>query len=735
MLKDGETPIFVIGLTMAGAISAGAYTAGVLDFLFRAMKAHNDRVSRGPTEADPNPPRHKVMLKVITGASAGGMCTGLTMGSLIEAGGATGAGWSNPNPLSYDSDTASVFSSYVLAPLYEAWVEKITLWDGDRGLLGLEDLDSSAASLDAAALGPMADRPVSSALNGLHLDQVAGEALAQVTAWSDPDGTARVPYDFLASDLDLFLTTTALNGTVYQVTFQGDGDTADDQFTMEQHGIARHFRLDGLGQMVMPSGWLDIWQDAGITLDLDTQIDGKVPFCDAGNAGNWLALTVAALATGAFPGGLMPRYVAANAGELGMIGPDGVAQGGALPIDIPAGSQVSSFPVFPDGYVAQSQTPYVSVDGGTINNEPFELARFTLRERDDTGRLLANPRKSEDADRAVLMIDPFPEGAVYKSLDVPGATLLASLHGSLKKLLPTLISQARFKPAEIVQARNTNVRSRFLISPSRRAGPLDGVDRLTGAAAISSGALGGFGGFFDHGFRKHDFILGQRNCQRFLSAHFTVAAHNQVLALDPNLNAGVDEADWDMRPIIDPGWDNGDHNALTTPMASPDWPVISSAALRKILAQGRVRIERAGAKLVDYPDLSFLRKVFLGRVWSGVFLVWTGGVKKMAIEGAARAVLSDFIRRGQHETYADLTQSERYVLVTLIEVGGDYVTAKQLMDHMKSAQRHGEIPAEFRLPDRDVTEAILAEFEDKNWVTHRFFSLGKPKKYRFKLEI
>ena len=60
---------FELGLVMAGAISAGAYTAGVLDFLFEALDAYED--------AKLNPgwdgPTHAVRVPVMTGASAGGM--------------------------------------------------------------------------------------------------------------------------------------------------------------------------------------------------------------------------------------------------------------------------------------------------------------------------------------------------------------------------------------------------------------------------------------------------------------------------------------------------------------------------------------------------------------------------------------------------------------------------------------------------------------------------------------
>ena len=60
---------FELGLVMAGAISAGAYSAGVLDFLFEALDAYEEAKGQpgwsGPT--------HDVRVPVMAGASAGGM--------------------------------------------------------------------------------------------------------------------------------------------------------------------------------------------------------------------------------------------------------------------------------------------------------------------------------------------------------------------------------------------------------------------------------------------------------------------------------------------------------------------------------------------------------------------------------------------------------------------------------------------------------------------------------------
>jgi predicted acylesterase/phospholipase RssA len=77
---------FEIGLVMAGAISAGAFTAGVVDFLLQALdewekaKAHARAHPDDPSSRDC--PMHEVRIKVLAGASAGGMTAMLAAGML-----------------------------------------------------------------------------------------------------------------------------------------------------------------------------------------------------------------------------------------------------------------------------------------------------------------------------------------------------------------------------------------------------------------------------------------------------------------------------------------------------------------------------------------------------------------------------------------------------------------------------------------------------------------------------
>jgi predicted acylesterase/phospholipase RssA len=67
---------FQLGLCMAGAVSAGAYTAGALDFLIEALDAWE--AARG----QPGVPTHRVTLRAMSGASAGGMCAAILAAAL-----------------------------------------------------------------------------------------------------------------------------------------------------------------------------------------------------------------------------------------------------------------------------------------------------------------------------------------------------------------------------------------------------------------------------------------------------------------------------------------------------------------------------------------------------------------------------------------------------------------------------------------------------------------------------
>src|ERR1035438_1382444 len=71
--QKGSMKGFKIAIKMAGAISAGAYTAGVLDFMTEALDAWYRAKAEGAEV-----PQHDVTIEVFSGASAGGVCAALS---------------------------------------------------------------------------------------------------------------------------------------------------------------------------------------------------------------------------------------------------------------------------------------------------------------------------------------------------------------------------------------------------------------------------------------------------------------------------------------------------------------------------------------------------------------------------------------------------------------------------------------------------------------------------------
>src|SRR5579864_8877303 len=105
--KPGE---FKLGINMAGAVSAGAYTAGVLDFLMEALEEWYAAKASANTAV----PMHDISIDVFSGASAGGMCAAIAavmvQGSFEHI--------RNPADPSI-KDTTNKF--------YESWVNKIDI--------------------------------------------------------------------------------------------------------------------------------------------------------------------------------------------------------------------------------------------------------------------------------------------------------------------------------------------------------------------------------------------------------------------------------------------------------------------------------------------------------------------------------------------------------------------------------------------------------------------------------
>lgn len=446
---------FEIGLVMAGAVSAGAYTAGVMDFLLQALDAWY-----GAREGNADVPPHDVRVKVMTGASAGGMTAAITVGALATR---------------FPPVTNPAGSDNAPNKLFDSWVNRIDI----SSLLGMQDLKYPHA-------------PVRSVLDSTLLKTIADLAF---------DITPAAPRRAYVDDvLHVITTVSNLRGVPYNIPLEGEIKGSQDLFLHADHV---HFTVSDRGEQTVPGALALDWQMA-----------------DPRWRPGWQMLKLAALATGAFPVGLAPRTLrydlAGAGGDVYGLRAWPIPTGGAK--DANGNCRCVEYKPIPPNWPSAPQPPaqydFVCVDGGLMNNEPLELARQIL-----AGAGSYNPRGANSARRAVILIDPFPGGSETAESYQPVDDLVTVV----KDMFNALKNQARFKPEELELAQDPLVFSRFLIGPTRTA-----ANGQSFRFPIASGTLGGFGGFLSRDFRLHDFVLGRRNCQRFLQRRFVLGENNPL---------------------------------------------------------------------------------------------------------------------------------------------------------------------------------------------------------------
>lgn len=439
---------FEIGLVLGGTVAAGAYTAGVLDYLLQAL----DAWQRAKDDSDPLAPPHEVILSTIAGSSGGGVNGAL----LLRA-----AAWAYPhgpgpkNPF-YVTWTTGVDLMKLLAPGL------------DHGTTGLASL-LKCASIDQQAAG---------------IINFPGVPLSDPPSPQTPAIPARRAY--LADPLRLFVTAGNVNGVPYTIRMTGESELTHDLVAHGDH-VRFALRVDG-GVPAKPPK-----RDDEITVG-------------TGSTPNWSLLQNAALATCAFPLVFRARELsrpAATAGWRVVPIPSAVAGAGADIVQlVPAWERLLNGEPDPDA------STFVNVDAGTFNNEPLDLVRTALAGFDHR-----NDRTPENVDRATILVDPLSDS---ETLSRPDAGRLDSM---IAPIVMSLIYQARFKPADIALAYAEKHFSRYIIAP---VGPGPKNKRTVGAAALTSGALGGFSGFIDKAFPDYDFRLGRLNAYKFLKEHLAI---------------------------------------------------------------------------------------------------------------------------------------------------------------------------------------------------------------------
>lgn len=459
-------------------------------------------------------PGHDVKLRVASGASGGGVCAAILARALAF-------GFPHISPASSEIEWAR-------NPFYKTWVQDLDI----AGFVETDDLG--------------AGQPLKSLLNGKAISRVTKAAAAFRGGPLPEDWTER-PY--VDNPFRVIVTLANLTGVPYEVNF--------GQFGKQSYRFhADHARFA-----------CDIGTGGGVPTSLRpdeffVQEGGQEP------AVNWLTLACYARASGAFPLGFPAvglRRPRAHYDYRVAVVPDD-------------SGQVSVVPLRPDwtGSDVGDEYTFLSVDGGTFNNEPIELARTFMA--GVTGR---NPRDRAEANRGVMLIDPLPGTA---QLGPDRFESMVKLGGAV---LSSLVNQGRYATTDLLLMADPDVFSRYLAIPQR--------SNISGEKALATAGLSAFLGFFEDEYRRHDYMLGRANCHTYLAKELKLSEANPIFVRR-----------WTKTQKQDFGQDAGDGFLPLIPLVGParqpdgtmPWPRGKLTA-RQIRDRLKDRLERIVGKVAD----------------------------------------------------------------------------------------------------------------------------------------
>lgn len=235
-----------VGLCLAGAVSGGAYTAGVMDYLIEALEEWEKRKRNGESDV----PSHRVVIPVIGGASAGGM-TGIVTASAIN---------NEIKPVRLpDGD---LLKEHPDNKFYHTWVD---LEREDMFPLMLENSD-------------IQNNTIYSLLNSNFIDRIA-ERIIKV----DPHNW--IERNYFARELKVFTSLSNLEGLSYDINFKSNA-SGENKYFISRHSDFACFVLNKKESEYNGDGW--------IPLHFKERVNTPI-------------VMDAAMATGAFPVGLKAR--------------------------------------------------------------------------------------------------------------------------------------------------------------------------------------------------------------------------------------------------------------------------------------------------------------------------------------------------------------------------------------------------------------------------------------------
>lgn len=440
---QADAPELALALSLAGGVSAGCWSAGVLDFLREALDAWEAARDGG----EPLAPRHRVVLHGLAGASSGAHAAALL---------AMGLGCDFPPVRLQDGAANPPEAEH--NPLFLGWVAGATFqrdW--------LDTRDGCA-------------RRFTSLLDGTCTLEIADRVLDTMGRLPP-----RAPRGWIATPLRLRFTVTHLDGVLLALP----GAAAPHGFRL--HADALRFAVDGLGTVRAPAAAHD---ECALAL----------PHRREQLRSEWHVVGHAAAASGAFPV-LLPaqqvQWPLSSYRPVRLVTP---CQSAPVTLD----------PAWPtDEPEPSRRTEFTAADGGVLVNDPVDLAADTLP-----------PERAPQPGRpgrfaAVLAVHPLPARAMPEP--PPSGRLRGSApHRLFGALCRAVLDDAQVSPIDVAAALDPRRPQRFMIAPAREDAGAPAEPALAGTA------LGGFAGYLDEAYRRHDFQLGRCNAQAALWRQLTL---------------------------------------------------------------------------------------------------------------------------------------------------------------------------------------------------------------------
>ncbi len=317
---------------------------------------------------------------------------------------------------------------------------------------------------------------IPSLLNSKPIDRIADKVFNELV----PQEQKRKRPNYISEDLRVLVTLCSLRGVPFELQFENMTSSNfphSPGHRMNEHMIIAHFKMK-----------YNETNDKDIYLKFD-------PY----DKDSQELLKLCTKATGAFPIGLAPRHfkdkLTTEYIRNCILRNLEISEKDKSAIDIKIDDKYFDF---------------TDIDGGTINNEPYSEVVQVLEE--------VSPNYDPKLPMfGTIMVDPFPnfynQDEAKPVEDVFSKSLFQkNFWDVIPKAYSTFREQVRVKHSGSFYKDYF----RLLVFPVKWE--QNGV--LKNHPPIACASLGGFGGFLDIEFRKHDFFLGRNNARNFLRAFF-----------------------------------------------------------------------------------------------------------------------------------------------------------------------------------------------------------------------